>query len=84
MSAEGYLVRRIRRGKYEVSKWGDSNYPISIYTLVETRGGYACNSPGCRRKRICKHAKLIKKWLKLESQSDRMPERMLTVEGEAF
>jgi len=80
----GYLIRRIRSGKYEVTKWGDSTLPEGRYTVVEARKGYKCNSPGCHRKSICKHAKLIKKWLKNRPEAGIMPARMMKEDGTEF
>ena len=85
MSPEpGYLIRRIGAGRYEVTKWLDGAAPAALYTVRETRRGYVCDSPGCRRKLICKHAQLVKKWLRIRPGSGNMPTRMLRENGEEF
>ncbi len=63
MNKFGYLIRRIRADRFEVSKWGWSEAPESIYIVHRGRKGWNCDSPGCRKKDHCKHSKLVERYL---------------------
>lgn len=84
MMPAGYLIRRIRSGWYEISKWGDSTEPEAVYLLRETRKGWKCSSPGCGRKLNCKHSQILQKWLLKKIMNNVMPEKMLKESGEEF
>jgi hypothetical protein len=74
----GYLVRRLELGQYEVTKWGLSQEPIAIYSVMKANGRWICSSPGCKRAtKKCKHAQLVTQWLDTKPQHHEMPVRMI-------
>jgi hypothetical protein len=82
MTEYGYLVRRVGQ-VYEVTKWGESSLPEQKYTVREARNGWSCNSPGCRRKTKCKHAKIVIAWNKGKYGTKAVPV-MLREDGKPF
>lgn len=77
----GYLVRPIGYGEFEVTKWGMSNEPLSIYKVKRGNSRvWMCDSPGCRHSDKCKHARLVESWIRSGVDKHEMPVRMLKID----
>lgn len=57
-----YMIRELRPGEYEVSKWTRGDTPTEIYKCYQKgKNQWQC---GCPVKGKCKHIKMVQDWLK--------------------
>jgi hypothetical protein len=54
-----YMIREVKPGTYEVTKWTRGDTPTEIYTCYQKdKKNWTCN---CPVKGTCKHIKMVKK-----------------------
>lgn len=57
-----YMIRELRPGEYEVSKWTRGDTPTELYKCYQRgKNRWVCS---CPVKGKCKHIKMVEKWLK--------------------
>lgn len=57
-----YLFREVGPGHYEVSAWTRGDTPSEIYHCYDRgKNRWSCSCPA---RGVCKHIKMVKKWLK--------------------
>ena len=80
---DGYLVRQVKHGSWEVTKWGDAREPLAVYQVKKGTKHWHCSaSYACKKKDKCKHAQLVSKWLLKEYPAEEMPEFMLDIDAQ--